>query len=143
MSCYVCNNHHIAQLAHRAKVRSGSRTCLSAHLLTETAYLLLKENYRSVCYRYPSDEMPGEDLLRGEAQACAAIPPNYSLTLHDLYSMLSCYRYQACEHPEWETSQAYILVSRWMDSLHAAGADKNMSRVREYHPDNKNYGEQP
>jgi hypothetical protein len=67
------------------------------------ANLLWNENAKSIAYRY--------------AEPISTIEP-YEFTLYDnvrpraATGCLNCYAYQACEHPEWPTSDAHDFCAR-------------------------------
>lgn len=75
--------------------------------------LLWAENVRSIQYRYPDtidnpDAMPGPvDFTPVEVLIYRFPTSTPRLTAIDGLSALSGYEYQACEHPEWEQSEAY------------------------------------
>jgi hypothetical protein len=58
---------------------------------------LAAENRRSVNYRYEEDEI--EDPYEFTEYAGHFDPAK-------ILAAISCYEYQACEHPEWKTSEA-------------------------------------
>jgi hypothetical protein len=80
--------------------------------------MLWDENIASVRYRYPDD---GDDLpgpvgeafvyLHGWTRADAPDPVQ-------VFKSIACYRYQSCEHPGWEKSQAFAFC----DALERAAA---------------------
>lgn len=59
---------------------------------------LVAENRRSVNHRYEEDEI--EEPYEFTQYAGTFNPVA-------ILSAISCYEYQACEHPEWKTSEAY------------------------------------
>lgn len=59
---------------------------------------LVAENRRSVNHRYNEDEL--EPLYTFTEYAGTFNPVK-------ILGAISCYEYQACEHPEWKTSEAY------------------------------------
>jgi len=70
--------------------------------------MLLDENVKSVCYRYPDDSITS---LPGRTDAeylmpFKAYPTVNRPTATDALSMIGCYEYQSCEHPEWPESEA-------------------------------------
>ncbi|MGW0061410.1 hypothetical protein ACWDTT_15970 [Streptosporangium sandarakinum] len=66
--------------------------------------MLWQTNFRSVNYRYEEDELEPVYNYRPLARQ-----------IHPLAALkaIKCYRYQSCEHPEWEGSEA----DRFTDSL--------------------------
>ena len=59
--------------------------------------MLLAENRRSVNFRYDEDDWEEPYTF----EPVASVDPVVVL------KALSCYEYQACEHPEWEASEAH------------------------------------
>ena len=120
MSAFVVDKSHInamiqAGLAAGGRYNSGfywyyqdERKQLDHENADEIGQMLLDENIKSVSYRYedsPITELPGR------------IDANYILPfIHSPFGRIpkpiealkitSCYEYQTCEHPEWETSEA-------------------------------------
>lgn len=62
--------------------------------------ILLDENVRSVNYRYSEDERFVYDH---------ATPASTRWTPVEILSAIDCYEYQACETPEWSTSEAHAI----------------------------------
>ena len=74
--------------------------------------LLMDECRKSVSHRYPADTpetLPGwaEDYLIPYRYTAPPALPN----LYETHKNLSCYQYQSCEHPEWESSFARELIT--------------------------------
>jgi hypothetical protein len=78
---------------------------------SDLGQLLADENVVSVMYRYPNDsadELPGNEVDATEhywqhyvyERPCVRFEPG------DVYQLVACYEYQACEHPAWRTSSA-------------------------------------
>lgn len=136
MSAFVVSRHHIdalltAGLYHvpRYPGDSGGRVSwfaaqateyeptlewYEAHhreLTQETAHavgrMLWWENVRSVGYRYPDGELPGPvGLTTGEVEAYVFNNLSGYPDPVDVLSLIACYEYQSCEHPDWHTSEA-------------------------------------
>lgn len=77
--------------------------------LTEdrTGAMLVAEVVASVRYRYPDsgDDLPGP-ITHYWTEPYSYTQPRSVPTAVEALKLLSCYEYQACEHPEWETSEA-------------------------------------
>ena len=96
---------------------------------TEIARMLLLTNARSVAYRYDepiTGDLPG--LVEGveivqitwtAAECRAAARASLADPVHIL-SALACFRYQSCERPDWEQSEA---AAFYHALLHAAIGD--------------------
>lgn len=67
--------------------------------------LLLAENVRSVCHRYPADDLDETPGYIGQSRTLYRHRAAYVATVAALKAV-QCYAYQSCEHPEWETSPA-------------------------------------
>ena len=74
----------------------------------ETGQMLLDENIKSVSYRYedsPMTDLPGrmdgEYLLPFQFHPMGKVPKPI-----ELIKITKCYKYQSCEHDEWEASEA-------------------------------------
>ena len=84
--------------------------------------ILLAQNYASVNYRYNEhDEAPAYEYT-AEGRTVAGIvmersgdAPKY--TLADCYGALKCYRYQACETPNYQISPVGMFVRELIDNL--------------------------
>jgi len=134
MSAYVVDREHIGYLVEAATSRAilghGSH-CFrwyhrgQSHELpvgdpersAEIGQMLWDENVNSVLSRYPDctkDKLPGpigEDFVYGkhEANPWATIDPVQVLC------SCHCYRYQACEHPDWKDSEAAAFIDSLID----------------------------
>jgi hypothetical protein len=120
MSAYICSEHHIKSLAAylvagpnaypegiAARLRQMSSGVPipngEKHLASLFAAVLMRENYASVNHLYPNSQE--------EAPATLEVNERFLLEAKDLSPIavirsVECYRYQACEHPEWEDSLA-------------------------------------
>ena len=70
--------------------------------------MLLDENVKSVCCRYNDSEITD---LPGRINAEWLIPFEFHYVHRvpkplEAISIVRCYAYQSCEHPEWEASEA-------------------------------------
>ena len=72
--------------------------------------MLWAENLQSVSERYPDDhsgERPGRvGLADADILAYEFTPQAYHVTPVEALKALACYEYQACEHDEWDQSEA-------------------------------------
>jgi hypothetical protein len=78
--------------------------------------LLWRENLASVRYRYAQDGCASDDDLAGYTYTYAAAtrPP---LTAVQGLKALACLRYQSCEHPAWEASEAHAFCQQLQAAL--------------------------
>jgi len=71
--------------------------------------MLWDENVRSVSYRYPHDSL---ESLPGRVDSPWLTPYLYRFntpvaTAVEVLKAITCFEYQSCEHPGWETSEAH------------------------------------
>jgi len=128
MSAFVVSKEHInAMILAGLAVRyiplgwyhNGEHHQLTSHNADEIGQMLLDENVASVAYRYQDDslsQLPGktnaEWLLPFEWHPFAKKP-----TALEAIKLVNCYEYQACEHPEWEQSEAKAFCKALRDNL--------------------------
>lgn len=129
MSAYQCDETHIAQLADLLTLpwgglRSDSIVRLEARETVEQTARevvfaeLWRENARSVAYRYREDEIPAPDAPRAWLDPRAARFTHREDFTARVVKAVSCYVYQSCEHPGWDSSRA----KAWCDALIMAAA---------------------
>lgn len=70
--------------------------------------ILLDENVSSVNHRYDEDEPCVYDH---------GTPAHTQWTAVEILSAISCYEYQASEHPEWDTSEAKTIIEALRNRL--------------------------
>lgn len=124
MSAYMVEPHHIAYLvaaafdcprqpdtpffAGKLPKRGNPRVAL--------AKMLEAENAKSVEYRYPRNGKVA--LTRWKVDALQA--SNWNALLHfdpiQIVKAVHCYQYQACEHPDWQTSVAKEITDWILDN---------------------------
>jgi hypothetical protein len=117
MSAYIVNPEHVAALAAYA-VKNKLTELPLEDLVTE----LINENYRSYAFRYShnKDAMRGLDddrqldRMAGRNLANRFINAWPSLTDMDIYRMVGCYEYQACECDDWLDTVAYRECQKMM-----------------------------
>lgn len=135
MSAFICDKAHIVYLVTAAMSRSlnhygsfswyfpdatqpcgkqrGELACNDYEKAAEIANMLWRENIKSVSYRYPgesSDTLPGPvggNFVITERDICVFHPP---IDPVQVLKSCDCYGYQTCEHPEWESSEAYAFI---------------------------------
>lgn len=119
MSAFMVDHIHIDALVtwaaeHRIRYRHNDRVFEVHHQnQQEVGEMLLRENERSVCYRYPDcvsnpENMPGRIGETVENYRFSLFP--CELTAVELIKLCGCYEYQACETNDWEDSQAHALI---------------------------------
>lgn len=113
MSAWIVAKPHIDLLV--AALVSGTRDGKVPALMPDTnrdelGQLLHDENVKSVSYRYSEPardrNLPGPCVCY-YLQPYTWSDPGYRLTYAELNLAMSCYRYQSCEHPEFEKSEAW------------------------------------
>jgi hypothetical protein len=107
MSAWIVSDKHIASIlvtAHRLLGAEFWRV-LRFHLKVDNeeaaAAILLRENYRSVNYRYKERKRAPKVVSFAEAEA---------VNLAQFKTLLDCYAYQSCEHKGWERSGSRSLI---------------------------------
>ena len=116
MSAFICPPEHIAILAIYA-ARTHNLNCviyedrLNNNLSDQAqavAKRLMQANVDSVNYRYK--EANDAELIMQAETMVVKLRRRPALTTKlktlDILAMLNCYEYQACEHPEYQTSLA-------------------------------------
>lgn len=68
--------------------------------LNEVGQILVDENYRSVNYRYKTDDKPHTYRYS-----------RYTVKATDAAQHMDCYEYQACETPDWEITLAFRICA--------------------------------
>lgn len=89
MSAFVVSNKHISALV--AHLPPAERQ--------EMGQKLVNENYRSVNYRYRSNDKP--HVFEFQDVKCAPV---------QLIKLCTCYKYQSCETSDWEKTDVYVFV---------------------------------
>lgn len=121
MSAWVPNKEHVDLLV---KVADVMRDCIDVHVpedRDELGELLTREVVESVSFRYPGDdvskgELPGPcDPYYLEPYAYA--DPGFMPDAAEMRQLVSCYSYQACEHPGWSSSVANAICEAIMAKL--------------------------
>lgn len=110
MSAYIVDNAHINAILNAiAPYHPGDSATYQwqgrlYHMAGDTQRLgqvLTDENYRSVNYRYQEQT---------EARRFQHVMLNRSFSPIEIVSLCHGYIYQACEHPEWQESEARAIV---------------------------------
>ena len=84
---------------------------------------LWTENLKSINARYPDtidhpESMPGPaGITLEEISGYTFTRQPYRLTIPEAMKAAHCYRYQSCEHPEWESSRAYGILCDLLDTM--------------------------
>ena len=83
--------------------------------------MLIKENLSSIHARYP-DTIENPEGTPGPIdqywlKEYVYERPARHLTAVEAFKAISCYEYQACEHPEWETSHAHRFCQEFRECL--------------------------
>jgi hypothetical protein len=87
---------------------NGERRNITQRTASDLGQKLLDENVRSVRYRYADGDLPGP--LDASYRNPYTFTRGRVLTAPEMFLALDGLDYQACEHPEWETSEAYAIV---------------------------------
>jgi hypothetical protein len=110
MSAWIVSKRHIDYM-----VTAILAAELSDKSPDDLGRMLWRECLASVAYRYPDDgngERPGPNDFRDSDVDTYTWERTPELTGGYLKDTLACYRYQSCEHPGWEDSEASLLVEK-------------------------------
>lgn len=111
MSAWIVSKRHIDYI-----VTAAIQAELISMSPDETGRMLWRECLASVAYRYPGDtgsgDRPGPVDFRDSDVDTYTWTETPVLTGGALAKTLGCYRYQSCEHPGWEDSEAAALIEK-------------------------------
>lgn len=116
MSAWIVSKKHIDYIV-TAIIRAEIST-ESTESPDELGRMLWGECLASVAYRYPDDkdgERPGPVDFRDSDVNTYVWEETPVLAGGALAKTLGCYRYQSCEHPEWDDSEACRLTAKLYD----------------------------
>jgi hypothetical protein len=121
MSAWIPNREHIDLLASAIDLMRGK---IEDHVplnLDDIGQTLVDEVVESVSFRYPNDnveagELPGP-LDAYYLKPYRHQPQGFTPDAAEMRQLVSCYAYQACEHPGWETSTAQTWCQSLTDAL--------------------------
>ena len=131
MSAYIVSKDHInamldAAMAIRYKpfswYHNEERHILDDKTVNQVGQMLLDENVKSVSCRYEDSTITN---MPGAINAEWLIPFEYQIRPFEIptglqaISITRCYIYQACEHPEWEVSNAKAFCEALIESQFA------------------------
>jgi hypothetical protein len=121
MSAWVSCKEHIDLLVKVADVMCGSLDVCVGDDLSALGQMFVDEVLTSVSYRYPGDDV-SKGELPGPCEPYYLKP--YAYTDHgfmpdaaEMRQIVSCYAYQACEHPGWSSSTSNDLCETIMTKL--------------------------
>lgn len=114
MSAFIASHDHLDLLVTAAMhprhgdrgLRVNGRTFDGREDANELGAILAAANVESVNYRYGEDEL--EDIYEWNPNGIAHYLGGV-LSWGDVLGALACYEYQACEVPDWESSQAFAI----------------------------------
>lgn len=108
MSAFICSDKHINSIVRFACKQNVVTYSINPELRwsvsgreQKTAELLYAENVRSVNYRYLQDEANDGIIYDPFAPDLRAI---------EVIKACDCLAYQSCEHPDWDSSLACVLL---------------------------------
>jgi len=79
---------------------------------SQIGQMLWKQNYMSVNYRYDeNDQVEISEPYTHRMLPGRQIDPVWTI------KAIHCFQYQSCEHPGWETSEAYAYCQTLMNSM--------------------------
>ena len=130
MSAWLCCPEHVAEIAkHSGACKGRNPHNGESYDLTveDLAELLAKENVRSLQYRYPDTwesfffpekaepEFKVQSYLVECRNAAKGLP---TLSAKETIGLSHSYEYQACEHEDFYSSNAYFINSEIRESLY-------------------------
>lgn len=121
MSAWIVSKTHIDYI-----VTAVIRAELSGRSPDEIGRMLWRECLASVAYRYPQDgdgERPGPIGFRDADVDAYTWTETPELTPAGLDKTLGCYRYQSCEHPGWEGSEADVITGKLRSALNVDSSE--------------------
>jgi len=98
MSAFICNHSHVTALA----VYAARNRLLNLSDANRIGEMLHAENIKSVNHRYGEATLPAFALCEWAAF--------HEFSLAQIIKAARCLRYQSCEHPGWEASDACKLL---------------------------------
>lgn len=115
MSAWIVSQNHIRLLVEALyKYEVVPNNTTPDHI----GRVLWRENFRSVNYRYEEHNLLPPFTHDSEARASWMFPSPDQGIIRDLvrntallYKQICCYNYQSCQHPGWESTQAYALMA--------------------------------
>jgi hypothetical protein len=125
MSAFMVSHDHIDALMTHARMAQmdfyfmGKRNVDAARFLTDIGRILLKENERSICARYPDcvdqpENMPGKIDERADAYKFKTFEPFVHMPqakrIAWVLKACACFDYQACETDDYEQSVAHRII---------------------------------
>ncbi|MDP3408115.1 hypothetical protein [Bosea sp. (in: a-proteobacteria)] len=125
MSAFFVSQHHIdvlvsAAIDYRAYGCPPRREQITHHRATLVGQMLWSENLRSMFARYPS--LVGSVEAAGYQQQIDVYRHRYypDVRITAAAHTLACYDYQACEHPDYDKSEASAFVESLRNRLLAS-----------------------
>lgn len=123
MSAWIVSRQHIDHI-----VTAVIRAELVADTPDNIGRMLWRECLASVAYRYPNDkdgDRPGPVDFRDSDVDTYTWTEQAELEPGVLVSTVKSYRYQSCEHPGWETSEASAIARKLLAGLAGTEAAKD------------------
>jgi hypothetical protein len=106
MSAFLCS------VAHLSVLTIGITANRDEPLFDDEVFtMLLEENANSLKYRYTNPEDCTDEAIAGlRFNPLIVLEHPQVFTPAALIKLAQSYRYQACEHPEWQTTRACRLI---------------------------------
>ena len=133
MSAYIVSNKTIDAIIYGARTWNRTTPLNGINVWSnpdEVGQMLLDQNYASVNYHYGEDEkapryhFPISDMAQF---GILMLDEDVTFTLGEVYGCVRCYRYQACETPDWNENP----VKWWLDSLEGELTSAAFQRLHE------------
>lgn len=135
MSCYILDKKEVYFLALFFEDFNKETRIYKDSIFWESSVYseLMKENINSFNYRYKKECVKYDDyqinsVEKLDVEKLYRYYKTYfdNVSFHNIvYSVLSCYMYQSCEHENWEGSKSYIICKSCEHSLNRLICPKN------------------
>jgi len=109
MSAWIVSEKHIMTLAYNYLVFVKERDEPTDAEIMEVAKVLLKENVKSVNFRYG-------DKNRSRFSK-KQVAPDKTLSIAGLVKAIHCWEYQTCEHDGHEKSKAWVMMQQLQTAI--------------------------
>lgn len=148
MSAFVVHPSHVGLLAAAAAIKVYDLK--GEYFAQRLAEHMMQENINSVLYKY-QDIKKDVEFYKKNGKRFVELAMRYArhylknfpdwIKDCDIYNMSACINYQSCEHPEWEQSTAYSVVTRLKEQFVHAEYCENPTVSWEYVDQENLFGE--
>lgn len=135
MSCYILNKKEVYFLALFFEDFNKEDLIYRNSIFGKSIYNeLMEENINSFRYKYGGRFLEDEGFYHISSAEKLDVEKLYQyyktkydkVSFHNIvYSVLSCYMYQSCDHDKWQESLAYKICKKCQNSLNRLICPKN------------------